>query len=76
MLPEADISYLHATMVANNLIRSRIMFEVVQGMRLHRTLNYCIKIVGMSVKPIFTMLFSKQFESGTFSLESLVMKIL
>ena len=64
MLPEADFSYLHATMITNNFISARIMFEVVQGVRLHRTLNDCVKIIGMSVKSFFTILFSKHLISG------------
>ena len=43
-------------------MNTRIMFEVVQGMRLHRTLNNRSKIIGMYVKPIFVILFGKQFK--------------
>ena len=64
MLPQTDISYLLMAMIAYDFIVSSTMFEIVEGVRLHRTLNYNVKIVGVSVKSLFTILLSEQFMSG------------
>ena len=64
MLPQTDISYLPMAMIAYDFIVTSIMLEMVQGVRLHRTLNCSVKIVGVSVKSLFTILLSEQLLSG------------
>ena len=61
MFPQTDISYLLVAMIAYDLIVTSFMYKMVQGVRLHRTLNYSVEIVGMSVKSLLTILFSQQF---------------
>ena len=60
MLPQTGISYLLVAMVAYDLVTTSLMFKMVQGVRLHRTLDYRIEVVGVSVKSLFTILFSHQ----------------
>ena len=60
MLPQTDISYLLVAMVAYDLVTASLMFKMVQGVRLHRTLDYSIEVVRVSVKSLFTILFSHQ----------------